>query len=265
MKTQLYNDGIGYVELIDSSTANLDLEHRQKFLADCASVCRGKECSSNPKVTYERVMKESFGGKPGRPAEFIPVVTDYDFFIDDRFVNFSYDDSLNYSTLRNLDYSFNKFNTPDKVADFKVFKLNLPMFVWAQIVTHTQISTMSQSDRICEVHDYWLPTDLIERLNNSDEVLGYDVVLQKHTKEKFLFEMINSFPQAEVQAVLRRLGYHREVYSRFPYYAKYKTFMMAAWNNNPLTYQHFINERTTPHTQKETREVALAMKRLLEN
>ena len=67
-RIELYGDGIGYVELLDSSKANTSEEERIKFVTSLAAISRGAKVSKAPEKTYQRFMTEAEGGKASRPT-----------------------------------------------------------------------------------------------------------------------------------------------------------------------------------------------------
>lgn len=164
-------------------------------------------------------------------------------------------------------------NNVDKqlYTNFKAIKANVPMFVWSQIMTHTQLSKVSQSDRVSENSNYWLPDDIHTRLNK-DIMLEYDLRINDScVREAILDHFLNYFTQADVQAFLKDLGYPREIYNRAPYYFKYKEFIITGWYNNKRCWYNMLVERnaiTTNEcnknwTQKETNIFANAVNTIL--
>ena len=175
----------------------------------------------------------------------------------------------------------------DRYSKFKAIKLKTSMMSWAQWpMTHTQLSKESQSDRVAEGNGYWLPEDLVKRLeeHNPDDTPMDDKLMITHTnirnlkthypKEKwckgFIHCMLSVWPQGEVQSILQMLGYKREIWSRAPYYFKYKECVVTGWYNDPTTWQHSFLERSVEPdswknwTQKETKEVLQAVKEIIE-
>lgn len=172
-------------------------------------------------------------------------------------------------------------------SKFKALKLKIPMAVWAQWpMTHTQLSKESQSDRVSEGNGYWLPEDLVKRLEGHDPDVTQldDKLMTTHTNIKelktnypkeewvsgFIHYMLSVWPQDEVQSILQMLGYKREIWSRAPYYFKYKECVVTGWYNDPTTWQHSFLERSVEPeswknwTQKETKEVLQVIKQIIE-
>lgn len=175
---------------------------------------------------------------------------------------------------------------------FKAIKLKIPMFIWAQWpMTHTMLSKESQSDRVSKANDYWLPRDIEERyynavreLENNDkpnkelieetqlaikEFKDKDINSNKSFREFFKEYMLNYLTQDKVQKLLEYLNYKQEIWSRSPYYFKYKEVIVTGWYNDPSTWKHsFIERSVEPElwknwTQKETKTVLNAVKTII--
>lgn len=194
------------------------------------------------------------------------------------------------------------------VIKFKVLRVKAPMFVWAHFMTHTQLSKISQSDRVSEQEDYWLPDDINKRIHDLDlstldsiknvklskaiEDLKSIIVrksteifwdersngltameavelIRKHTEPIIKELFLNTLSQDHVQRFLKLLGYEREIYSRAPYYFKYKEFVIGGWLNDPYGWGHLLLERDgysdirKSWTQKETKEFSIAIREIL--
>lgn len=187
------------------------------------------------------------------------------------------------------DYKENKCNVDgNEYKLFKAIKLKIPMYIWAQWpMTHTALSKESQSDRVSEGNGYWLPEGIIEKINNTpdEEIMKINfsqefIDLQASTSssdipaaakiEYILNSFLNGYPQECVQQILKAAGYKREIWSRAPYYFKYKECVVTGWYNDPTTWQHSFLERSTEPeiwknwTQKETKEVVQAVKEIVE-
>lgn len=179
---------------------------------------------------------------------------------------------------------------------FKAIKLNIPMFIWSQLVTHTKISKESQSDRLTENPDYWLPEDILERIveykgeagigdmikDHFDQnvVLGHIRKLKmmveskkfSHTRPERLKMVVtyftNHMTQQHVQMYLRELLYKREIWSRAPYYFRYKEVVFTGWSNDPSVWNHFFLERGATDVwknwvQPETKRVVEIIKQVI--
>lgn len=196
-----------------------------------------------------------------------------------------------YTNGRNYIYVANKYNFTNKEIPFcvsigfKVLRVCAPMYSWGQIMTHTQLSKISQSDRVSESDDYWLPDDIVEKLLSIDTnelkdeyVTDFLYYFKKvvntnsdvdNIRKYIIYNFLNVLPQNSVQKLLKLGGYKREIYSRAPYYFKYKEFIIGGWLNDPKGYGHMLLERDayenirTSWTQDETKAYAKAIKNVL--
>ncbi len=174
----------------------------------------------------------------------------------------------------------------NRYSKFKALKLKIPMMVWAQWpMTHTALSKESQSDRVAEGVGYWLPEDLVKRIREfklTDDMTYSDKYVYDSFKElkfvtkdhilveEFLTNMLEYWSQNMTQSILKMLGYKREIWSRAPYYFKYKECVVTGWYKDPTTWEHSFLERSVEPeswknwTQKETKEVLQAVKEIIE-
>lgn len=174
----------------------------------------------------------------------------------------------------------------NRYSKFKALKLKIPIMCWAQWpMTHTQLSKESQSDRVSEGVGYWLPEDLVKRIREfklTDDMTYSDKYVYDSFKElkfvtkdhilveEFLTNMLEYWSQNMTQSILKMLGYKREIWSRAPYYFKYKECVVTGWYNDPTTWEHSFLERSVEPeswknwTQKETKEALQAVKEIIE-
>lgn len=183
------------------------------------------------------------------------------------------------------DFRLNHCYVDNRYSKFKAIKLKVPLFAWAQWpMTHTQLSKESQSDRVAEGVGYWLPEDIIDKINNTPEEeidkIDYESDFEKlkaitssgapNIKADLISIFTKILPQDSVQQILKASGYKREIWSRAPYYFKYKECVVVGWYNDPTTWQHSFLERSVEPdswknwTQKETKEVLRAVKEIIE-
>lgn len=306
----------GYIELLDESMAVIN---PTKWVTDCAAIARGKYESNNPASRYEKLHREAEAMQPSRPLEFLPVA------IPEHHLTSNFDSKATHEEV----YKFLRFchisngivytngralievgiRDPQPISDssierFAAFRAKVPMFSWAQIVTHTQLSTESQSDRMTGEHDYWLPEDLESRIFEMDgslmplngfagflrdiskiRLIPFRSLLAKKmnnvakdrfpkTGSEFKCWMLNNASQKEVQKFLKDSGYPREIYSRAPYYFKMKEFVITGWCNDDSAWPHFLRERGAytkeegikeNWTQPITKSFASAVRMLLES
>jgi hypothetical protein len=162
--------------------------------------------------------------------------------------------------------------------------------VFAQVRTHGLLSQVAVSERVTSEDDYWLPDDILDKLekyfieteeDNSDNlynkfyfelynILGYrnDEPLKDILKDLANI-FLNKFTVPEVQALLKELGYKHEIYSRWPNHMKFKTWIMGGYLNNPKQWGHFLLERSAYEnvlknwTQEQTKQTAKALRKLI--
>jgi hypothetical protein len=152
------------------------------------------------------------------------------------------------------------FNTPDQVEAFKVLKCKLPMFVWAQIKTHTQLCSVAKTSRREEEVEFWYPNDFGD---NKRFVIHVD----SGGVEGGVVDSLE-FVQRKIHDYFRSLKYKPEIYQRALYYFQYKTFFLGGWANDPKRWLHLCIERNTCEnwknwTQEETREAVMKMKNIV--
>lgn len=309
-------------------------ENIAEYVSNIAAISRGKDSSKNPKARFKALLKEAANATASRCLEFVPVVmyaTVYkdmvvmentfeegkhpvtinsilDFY--NKIVKYSYVEQdkfsndasklvvyTNYRTLLNSGYfTLDNIgeNTRDELENYVVVRIKCSYFTWAQLMTHTQLSKVSQSDRVAESNEYWLPDDILHRcIKHKDKIsrwLKYDIdhdwvwgddknltflemldLRGKGTKDidiknKLLQEMLGVLSQNECQDLLQELDYKREIFSRAPYYFKMKTFFMGGWKNDPNVWDNLFLERGVfperwkTWVQQDCREVATMIK-----
>lgn len=291
-RVELYGDGKGYIEIINSSEFNASEEGRLKALS-LVGICKGKLESANPSKLKEILAKEGTEANPyGRAFELIPVAAekylDNNFMISDNLLNNYYkfshtgDDKIytNYRTLANfiIDFKFDKvlkFNTPEEVKDFKVIRGKVPKFVFDHLKTHTQITSLAQSDRSSVESDYWLPDDLQERFIKSKGVCNSDInkiislfkslvtLKIEDFNKSLVHHLLSKVSPNQFEELFKTLGYSKEIYQRQLSGFRYKEFIMSGWINDPLTFNHLIELRSHKPTQKETIEFTEGLREVL--
>lgn len=181
-----------------------------------------------------------------------------------------------------IDYKNIPYNTPEEVEDFYAFKMKVPMFVFNHVITHTQLSKVTKSDRVTanSTKCIWFPNDLYERCRTYKCELSYKKSVKSHIDllldildAKEDFELITNiiqeeYPQDTYRTLLKELGYKREVYQRAVLEMRYKEFSISGWNNK-TGWQNFLAERGAKDdwknwVQEETKIVAEKVKELIE-
>ena len=301
----------GYIEMLDERDAILD---PIKWVTSAAAIARGKKQSSNAPIRYESLCKEAEGWNPSRPLEFLPLVyhtEEMEAIIAShenprkigrvmcKWGNWIESTDRFQTTARSIiaeGLPFPKNATPEDTKSYAIFRVKVPMWSWAQIITHTQLSTETQSDRSVVESEYWLPDDIMARI----ELLSIDEApllnslklfsewgkeespregiceanrqLFPKTEDAFKKWMLSVASQEDVQLILKEMGYPLEVYSRAPGYFKMKEFVIGGFCNVDREWPHFLRERAAymddggpkNHTQKETKEFAYQIRMILE-
>ena len=257
-------------------------------------------------------------GYPSRPLEFLPIVLLVEFTNDEIILRetgstsdglkrvvatFSFREWSNnlgkfgyldndrrfYTNMRALIYAgvpYDKipYNTSEEIKAGKFFavKLSVPMFVWAQLMTHTQISKESVSDRVAKMDPlkFWLPSDIREKMI---EAAKKDIAAKQNVESAYavidLFkngtlsdirEAFLALGQYEMQYLFNLAGYPKEITQRAIYYFRYKEFVMVGWGIDPHVGIHLLLERNvTPQwnnwTQEQTKETVAKVKEIFDS
>lgn len=296
---------------------NENEESRIMLTTKIAAISAGKEEASNPEKRYKALMKEGVGETPSRPFEFIPCVfkiikmpktQEPDILFStaesgiilpmDKAMKFTkhgfLEDGYFYTNARNV-LKFNKEadNTPNYQAlpyykddeelkeiinkKFKVFKLRVPMFVFNHLVTHTQVSKVTKSDRVSgfKSNILWLPEDFHTRVLEAkkEELLsivsyeGLVELLQSKDAEIISELFTDKLTQTQVREILKLLKYPKEIYQRAVMEMRYKDFALCGWMVEDSLI-NLLRERGAMEdknwVQKETKQVALVLKELID-
>jgi len=232
---RLYDDGIGGVDLFDFSHANDNEESRVEAVATVASICYGKPPKDAEKLV-KRLQTES-GGLPSSAFEFVRSAWSPDIE----------------SSLRNMPKQVVEAAASDLFptiiertalehrANVAIFRIKVPIFIARQVMRHRSFSYQELSRRYSEADlEWWLPEgeSFIVRSTFSNVYWGQHLAYQRLLED--------GVPREQARAVLGT-----GLYTEF--------WMMgntAAWRN-------YFKLRLDPHTQKEHRELAVAMADLL--
>ncbi len=246
-KQELYNDNIGYVAEVDTSEVT-SFEKAKTFIADVASVTRGKLYSNNPNKVFDKISREAQGNKPGRPFEYATVQAgryhSREYLNDNNIIDYSYhfrckrlNDYTNLRCIKTDALSEYTFFIPE---NFKVITGRVPKFVYDHIRTHTKISWMSETVRVKNINkvEFWSPD-----VNDS------------------LFEYLNK-QSLNLYDICKSKGYPDEICARELSSRRYVNFIAAA-PMFPHTWENFVLERTRKAVQLPTRELAKAIKIIL--
>lgn len=252
------------VELINTPTEITD-ESLKQYLADCSSVVRNAQPKDNERL-FARLLKESFGNKASRVFEYIPCKIELSnlMYRDDRmgkpihqtFGFFNEECEYYYTNVRELlnwGWSWEEVIEVVDFTHYKAVKCTAPYFIYGQVSTHTQITSVSHSNRYTESNlGYWMPDEFIlwyfEAYETDDYFLAQDY--WDETIETLSILGLRDFMK-DTLGITRR-----EVYARGADMLQYRVFCLGGYTNNPNGWEHFINQRLhDPHTQKETREL----------
>ena len=182
----------------------------------------------------------------------------------------------NMRALLNAGIKYENIPYNGNVENFEAVHVEAPYFTFAQIRTHSKISQVAVSDRVIKKHTYWLPDDIVERLEefkHNDTVNVHiddylrDGIIELETFNNFLHNLsLNRGKQ-----VFKDLGYKDEIVNRFPSFMSYKQWIMAGYVNDPKAWGHLLLEREAKPelhkswVQKETRMLASALAKLIIN
>jgi len=225
-------------EIISNRTTLEDLE---LYISDLAGVVRDKE-PKNAKKLFERLLTESVGYKASRVLEFLPCVI-YMSILTHHSQYFGFMKGRKYYTnareLLNWGWSLEQVL---KVVDFKhykAFKIEAPYFIYGQISTHTQLTTVSHSQRYAECdRGYWKPNEV-------------DTISQFEWNENIL-----NWSSIELKNVMKNHQITRkEVFDRGHDMLQNRVFVIGGYTNNSNAWEHFIKQRTDKLTQLETRDL----------
>nr|DAP53799.1 MAG TPA: hypothetical protein [Caudoviricetes sp.] len=301
----------GYVTdfTYDAERANSSEEARINFVSKTSAISRAKDESSNPESRYKHLLKEGAMGTASRCLEFVPVYFEFEVYgnrailhlKDNKQSNMSLDKFMNtivkFGFIENMDrgmflcktnlramlkadipYEDVPYNNVCK--GFRVFKMQIPMFVFNHVVTHTMLSKESRSDRVVRLNkgNYWVPEDIVERIRNTDIEERRAVLLESGVKKayyklrdtldatkhynSFILAML-SIPTADLMGLLEVLKYPREIFQRAVLEMRYKETILAAWEHE-FTWLNFLRERGGSEdwknwVQKETKQAAVTL------
>lgn len=266
-------------ELIKAPPKSSSLGDFQNYIAECVSVVRDKTPKSAEKL-WNRLLTESFGGTASRVFEYIPctvpssdaiyALTDgsvcissstqlFGFFVEDD-IGIVYKYCTTMRELLNWGWSVDQCLAVVDFTNYRTFKCETPYFIYGQLSTHNQITSVSHSQRygVCD-RGYWMPP----------EYLDYNLNHLKAPTTNPYQDMWNSFVEETPPNTLKfymkeRLGIVRkEVWDRGADMLQNRVFTLGGYTSNPNAFPHFIDQRLDSHTQKETREFVQQLKELI--
>ncbi len=229
----------------------------QDYIAQLSSVVRDKSPKSAEKL-FNRLLKESVGDKASRVLEYIPCKITIDKTPKEirQWFGFFSDDGTKYYTnareLLNWGWTLEDVLKTVDFTNYAVVRIEAPYFLYSQGSTHTQITTISHSQRYAECdRGYWCPPEVAKKLYDEGilEVQPYwDVVIKDITPK----ELINFMKECGIN--------RKEVFDRGADSLQNRVYIFGAYTNNPNAWGHFIAQRTDKHTQLEMRILANMIK-----
>ena len=122
-------------------------------------------------------------------------------------------------------------------TNYEVFKCEAPYFIYGQVSTHTQLTTVSHSQRYADCdRGYWMP--------------DIDGLTQEHWNS-----LVENAKPCNLKSFMKNSGIIRkEIFDRGRDMLQNRVFVIGGYTNNPNAWEHFIKQRTDKHTQLETRE-----------
>ena len=156
-----------------------------------------------------------------------------------------------------------------KVVDFtnyRTYKCEAPYFIYGQVSTHIQITSVSHSQRYgtCD-RGYWMPPEFVTWFNDrAAEPFMPTEMEQLYTKEymrtRWNFAIENKTP-LQLKTFIKGLGIVRkEVWDRGADMLQNRVFTLGGYTSNPNAFPYFIDQRLDSHTQLETREFVQLIK-----
>ena len=217
-----------------------------EYLAKICSVVFNKE-SKNSEALVKRLLIEAYNKTPSRPLEFVPIKhnsapnTNQTFGFYDR--GYYYSNAREWlNNGKSLEWCLERID----LTYYRTVKILAPYFIYQQLSTHTQITTLSHSQRYSEVnYGYFKPAEI--RMGS----VGWD-------------NFVTVTPPKELKEFMKKSGVNRkEIYDRGADMLQIRPFVLGVWLNNPNSFEWLFNQRTDKHTQKETCEVVEDIKKLL--
>lgn len=225
-----------------------------EYIAKCSSVVRDKE-PANPERLWNRLWEESYGNLRSRVLEYVPVT------LVKGEMNHKAEKLYGYMNHTTGQYrtSMREVGNWGKSLDeaieaglvnfngYKAFTVMAPRFVYNQLQTHNNVTSVCFSARYSDNHmGYWYPEEFAaftEHYKSTQEL--WNAIVENYSPKE-----IRNFMKNE-------LGIKRkEVYSRGADSLEYVKFTLGGYTDVEESWKHFVNQRLDAHTQKETREVA---------
>lgn len=240
---------IGTIEVI-KPPKEVTLEGLHNYLAKCSSVVRDAN-PKNPSRLFDRLLKESYGGRPSRVLEYIPCKIGKTNVIDDAVQYFGFFTSGYYYTnmreLLNWGWSIEECLDVVDFTDYITLRCVTPYFIYGHVSTHNQLTTVAHSQRYADCkRGYWVPQEYITYKQPRGDYSMAEL-------QEMWDSCVMSMSPKNLSSFMRKLGVKgKEVYNRGSDMLQYRPFTIGMYKNNPNAYKHFINQRRDVGTQKET-------------
>ncbi len=321
------NERLSTVARIEAKQSNTNEQARIDLITSIAIITRGLTDIKEERKDglYKDLLVEGYGKTANRVFEFLPVVLKdvsfeglcLTFTSGEEDITLTKEQSLNvlrysyydtkanniYTNMRCLlkagvQYEKVPYNSEEELENFKIIDMKIPMYIWAQLYTHTQLSKISESDRVSknpvwDVNSLELPEDIVKKVFEniiSDENIAeyvkkcdvndlsddewlkfkfYDTLIAKDfikepSIDKIKNILMTIMSSDELYRLFKMLGYAKEICSRAIYYMRLKHSIFAGWKNDPNVWDNLVNERTNSWTQKDTKVIANQIKELIE-
>lgn len=238
------------VEIIPPT--DITLESIADYISQCSSVVRDKEPANAMKL-LTRLMTESYGDKASRVLEYIPCTINLEDISDvHQIFGFFQGDSTYYTNARELlnwGWTFDEVLAVVDFTNYRTFHCVAPYFIYGQLSTHTQITSVSHSQRYgsCD-RGYWQPEECKNYFFS--EWAMDDSVLDTHWNK-----LVENYSPSQLKSLMKLdCGIKRkEVWDRGADMLQNRVFTLGGYIQ-PNGWTHFIAQRLDSHTQLETRD-----------
>jgi len=251
----------GYVALYDFSKANSSEEHRIYAITEVVKVCRGDKPIKDREALYKQLLTEH-AGKPGEAFQFVPIVVyeeSADKCLSQEQKRFSMEDDflydIHYTNLRNIiGTNVDMYN--DEIRWFYVFKMKIPKMIVAHLLKHGQLSFMQQSERHCKLREYYYCDEL-------RPMTGRFFERDDESLDQQWNNLIYGLSQKEIDWFQQEYKIRQELLNKRSWGLGYTTLWMAGWKQDPTQWDTFFNVRLGKGVQRETKELANIMKKMI--
>ncbi len=225
------------------------LKDIREYIAEVSSVVRDKQPKSAEKL-FSRLLTESVGDKASRVLEYIPCTvacSDNDEVINlvaqsNQIFGFFTKDGYHTNARELLNWGWGMQDVMKTVdfTNYVVFKCETPYFIYGQVSTHNQLTTVSHSQRYADCErGYWCPPEI------------------EDVSQDAWNHLVENAKPCNLTAFMKNNGVVRkEVFDRGRDMLQNRVFTIGGYTNNPNAWKHFLLQRMDKHTQLETQEFA---------